>query len=294
MAKSGGLEIPPEYEALLNRLLRRISPRTAGAMGINPHLLSKARKRSISNRSLLPECSQRWGTLSEAEKDDWAAAGDEVNMSGWALFVQDTSYRINVGLPGVAVPSTLHQYKCGRIDIPDTEDHAIIKQEHPRRYWVRRKVEGHKGLYEDEPVDEVLSLPLEIGCSYRSDLTNISGDGYAKIYALVEHHYQGQKLYADVGFEMQLQAGWTRNTATLSQTLGIARSYTLFIELFGVHGWLEFDNLLAFHTGNNFARDFACNDINQPPLDAYYVVSPSWEADDVPLAVTWGSVYHDD
>lgn len=294
MAKSGGLDIPPEYEALLNRLLRRISPRTLGAIGLNPHLQSKARRASISSRSLLPECSQRWQTLTEQEKDDWAIAAEEVNLEGWALFVQDTSYRINVGFSGVATPSTLHQYKVGRIDIPDTLDHAIIKQEHPRRYWVRRKVVGHKGLYEDEPVDEILAMPLEIGCSYRANLTNINGDGYAKLYAQVEHFYQGQKLHTDVGIDMQLQTGWTRQTASLAETFGVARSYILWLELSGVHGWLEFDNVLAFHSANNFARDFTCNDINQPPVEAFHVVSPSWRAHDVPDGVQWGSEYPDD
>lgn len=294
MALSGGLTIPNELQILFDRLLRQLAPRTSGAVGLNRGMMTRKAKRDVALRSLLPECSELWAGLSQVTKDAWSAAGAVSNYSGWNLFVQDTSYRLKFGIAGLATPSELHQYKVGHVLIEAPAVSASIVQLHPRRYFITRKISGSKGLYEDIAISESLVLPLEVGASYRADLQSTGDNSYARFSAIIESHYQGRKIYTDTGFNIDLQSGWTRSTKSISEVLGVARSYVLQLDLNNVRGWLEFDTVLAFHSGINWARDFRCTNINQPLTATHFMVSPSWQALNTPVGVDWGSLYPSD
>lgn len=294
MALVATQEVPEAWKPLLKKILRVVDARRRGAVAKKGHLLSREAARNVSQRSLLPECSALWAGLSEPEKEAWSIAGAESGYSGWNLFVQDTSYRLKFGIPGLATPSTLHQYKVGRLEINAPADAAVLAQYHPVKYWKEQKVTGSKGLYEQVPVIEQLVLPLMVGTSYRTNLIATSPEYIARFYAIITSNYQGRDIETEVGFDLDLQSGWKRDTATATEVLGTARDYNLWLEFRDVRGWIEWDNVAAIHTGTNWARDFRCNDVNNELTRVNWQIESSWEETFLPAGAAFDSVYPDD
>lgn len=59
----------------------------------------------------------------------------------------------------------------------------------------------------------------------------------------------------------------------------------------GVRGWLEWDNVLAKHTGTNYARDYRCTDVNNELTSVNYQIEKSWEEQFLPSHTAFDSVY---
>lgn len=291
MALTGSLDVPQELRDLWAQLFRPVEKRRYSAVAAKGHLMTPQKKRNVSSRSLLPEIAALWQNLTPTQQAAWKQAGAQQGYNAWNTFVQDTSYRLKYGLPGVAIPSYYHQYKVGKIEIGGTAKRVVIMQFHPTTYYKMKKIRGTKSQYEPIKITEQLVLPLEIGISYKSELSSYGGTGSAKFYAEVTSHYQGRNIKTNIGFEMGLSSGWTRQTALASQVLGVARSYSLAIELDNVQGAFYFDNILARHTGANFARDFRCNDVNNSLTTVNYMIESSWEEQFLPSGAAYDSVY---
>lgn len=293
MASVGTLDIPPELLELWRKLFRPVETRRYSAVARSGHLLSPEKKRAVSTRSLLPEISAAWAAMSPETKQAWKDAGAAARYTGWNLFVQDTAYRLKHGLDGLATPSVLHQYKCGRIEIGGSAKKVILKQYHPTTYYKMRKIRGTTGIYEPVKITENLQLPLQIAASYRANLTAYGGEPKCTFYAEITSHYQGRNIQTVAGFDLLLSTGWTRQTAQSTEVLGVARSYTLVIELDNVQGFLHFDNVVAQHTGTNYARDWRCNDVNNDLTTVNYMIEKSWEEQFLPTGAAFDSVYDD-
>lgn len=291
MALTGTLDVPPELKALFDKLFRPVEKRRYSAVATKGHLLSPVKKRAIATRSLLPDISALWLALSSGQQLAWKVAGAQTSYNGWNLFVQDTAYRLKYGLPGLAVPSTFHQYKVGKIVVSGAAKRVKLVQFHPSQYYKMKKIVGTKAQYEPIKITESLVLPLEIALSYKTELVEYGGTGTARFYAEVTSHYQGRNIQTVVGFDMELSSGWARQTALVSEVLGVVRSYNLTIELDNVQGAFYFDNVLARHTGTNYARDYRCNDVNNNLTDINYMIESSWEEQFLPLGAAFDSVY---
>lgn len=293
MAVVGSFTIPDEILVLFNNLVRRVDSRRYGAVAQQGHLLSREKKLKVSTRSLLPVISDYWRGLTTTEQNNWKSAGASNTLNGWNLFVQDTAYRLKYGLPGLATPSDLHQYKVGKIEIAAPATGATIAQYHPNRYYKLKKVTGSKALYVDFAINEALVLPLEIGLSYKSALTSQSGNSYARFYAVIKSHYQGRDIETTFSIELSLSASWTRETLNCTEVIGVARSYELWLDLHDVRGQFYFDNIRAYHTGTNWARDHRCNDVNNDLSKINYQIEKSWEEQYLPTGSAFDSVYVD-
>lgn len=293
MTNVTGLLIPPELTRLFNEVFRVNDARRFGSVSKRGHLLSRAQSLKVSSRSLLPQVSALWGALTPAERLAWKTAGVQSSVGGWNLFVQDTCYRLKHSIPGIATPNIVQQYKVGRVEINSPASAAQLVQYHPVEYFRLRKVRGSKALFVDEKIIELLVLPLSIGISYRSNLIVPSGTGNVEFYAEVESSYQGRTIKTNLGITLPLSTSWTRYTATLPSVLGVARSYNLFINAVNVRGYIEFDNIRAFHTSNNYARDFRCNDVNNTLTRSNYQIEKSWEELILPAGSAYDSVYPD-
>jgi hypothetical protein len=90
---------------------------------------------------------------------------------------------------------------------------------------------------------------------------------------------------------LTLRSGWQRQTVALTEALGVVRSYNIYLEFVDVRGWLEWDNVLASHTGTNWARDYRCNDVNNTLTRANYQIEKSWEEEFLPVGCAFDSVY---
>ena len=294
MALVGYLEIPPELTALLKNLISSTSNRRTGAVRKAGYLPSRARVLNLTQRSLLPQISGFWDGLTPQQQLNWKMAARTMGMNGWNLFVQDTSYRLKYGIPGLATPSTLHQYKVGRVEIKAPADRVVLRQYHPEKYYVSKKMRGDTTLRENVPVYEKLRLPLLLGMSYRAQLVPTSPEYRARYYATIYSSYQGRTIETVHGFDFDLSTGWKRDATSITEVIGKARSYDLWIELHHVRGWFEWDNVASEHSGSNYARDARCTDVNNELTTANFQIEASWEEQVLPFGSAFGSVYPED
>ena len=294
MAIIGGLEVPEQLIQLFSELVRVNDSRRYGSVAKNGHLLSKEQKLKVSTRSLLPQISEYWAALSSAQKAAWKTAGDASNYNQWNLFVQDTAYRLKYGLPGVATPSDLYQYKVGKLDIKAPASGARLKQYHPERYYKLKKVTGTEGLWRDVEIREKLQLPLTVELSYKSNLTAVDDMAYARFYAIIYSSYQGRTIETIAGFDLLQSTAWTRNSFTATDVIGKARIYDLNLDFSGVVGEFYWDNVVARHSGTNYARDWRCVDVNNELTRSNYQIEKSWEEEYLPSGAAFDSVYHEE
>lgn len=255
--------------------------------------LSVKRKAGLTARSMLPQIAAVWELLSDAEKLAWSNAGTECNLNGWRLFVQDQSLRIKNDLPGVAIPSLLHQSLVGVLQIDSPAAELKIIQIHPRFYWVSKSVYGKKGMYEPVKITEDFALPLKISLNYRAELEEVASPSFAKLFARVWHSYQGQDIYTDLEIPLDYVGDWKNAEATLTTLAGYVVRYDLYFHLKNLTGTLYVDNVKAEHSGQNWCRDPFCKDINQGFTRAFYQVPKHWAGVVVPDGSWFESFYID-
>lgn len=294
MALIGTLDIPPELLESFRKLFVSSDNRRRGALRKHGYIMPRAKKLNVATRSLLPQITALRDSLTVPQIAAWKAASSATGMNYWNLFVQDTAYRIKYGIEGLATPSLLHQYKVGRIEIVAPAQGAVLAQYHPNKYWISKKMRGPTVIREDVAIIENLLLPLEVGLSYKSNLVSTGPDTKAKFYAIIYSSYQGRTIQTQVGFDIDLSSAWQRQTVTASEVIGVVRSYDLWIELVDIRGTFDFDNVLALHTGTNYARDKRCNDINNELSLVNYQIESSWEEQFLPTGASFDSVYPDD
>lgn len=294
MALTGYLDVPPELLELFQKLISPTSNRRTGAVRKHGYLQSKKKILDLTTRSLLPQIRDLRDALSPAEIASWKAAALAARQNWWNLFVQDTAYRLKYGIPGLAIPSTLHQYKVGRIEIAGTASSVKLTQYHPNKYYVNKKIRGSTLLREDVAVFENFSLPLEIQISFRSKLVAYGAAPKARFYAIVFSSYQGRTIETLVNIDLDLTTEWQRKNIICNSVIGTARYYQLFIELSDVHGVFEWDNVGAWHNGVNWARDWRCSDVNNEITRTNFQIEKSWEELFLPAGTGFDSVYPSD
>jgi len=235
-----------------------------------------------------------WAGLGPSGQDNWTEAGAVMNMTGRRLFVQDTAERIRLELSGVDDPSLLHQSFVGWLHVESPASNMTLEQSHPEQYWVQHKIKGTKSMYEAILVTEDFALPLEIKINYKAYLEEVGGSGYAHFYAQVRSSYQGLDIFTTCLVDMDLMADWEQKTMTLSSVRGTPISYSLFLKLFNVRGDLFIDDLVAFHSGQNWVRDPACKDIHVSFTRAFTQVPKHWAPVSLPDGADYDSVYGGD
>ncbi len=255
--------------------------------------LSRKRKAGLTLRSLLPTIAEIWNNLSDVVKTAWGSAGAESELNGYRLFVQDQSLRIKNDLAGSATPSLLHQSDVGVLQIDSPADELKIIQSHPRFYWVSRKVTGTDSQYEPVKITEDLALPVTISLNYRAELEEVASPSFAKMYARFWYSYQGQDLYEDLEIDLDLITDWKNAEATLTSLTSYVIGYDIYIHLSNLRGTLYFDNVKVEHSGQNWARDPFCRDINQGFTRAFYQIPKNWSAITSPDGTWFESFYID-
>lgn len=291
MARTTFVELAPGQDVLFYKPLSVGDRFTFARLNKKTKFFSRKKKKGISQRSLLPQIAEIWKTFTPEQKQAWTNAGAQVNLDGWKLFVQDQSARIINEIAGSAAPSLLHQSWVGYLSVEAPATAIKISQLHPRAYWISRKVAGKKSMYEPVLVTEDFALPLTITINYRSSLTVSGGENYARFYARVWSSYQGVDRYTDLIVPFDYVSGWSQASAVLSSVIGHIIGYSLFLELKGVQGWVECDNIKAEHSGQNWVRDTQCLDLNEAFTRAFYQIPKHWIGISMPAGAEFGSLY---
>jgi hypothetical protein len=279
--------IEPAYYANLTMADRFVVPHVV----MKKTFFSRKSVKGLTAKSLLPQISTSWATLSEAQKTAWSEAGAVRGLNGWRLFVADMSARIKNDIAGIATPSLLYQAWVGKIKITAPAEEIKIAQLHPSFYWISRKVYGKKGQYEPVKVEEHISLPLVLSLNYKSNLTSTGAGSFAKFYADVWYSYQGINRIKTVEISLDSIADWKNATVTLSSVESIVIGYTLYFHIYKMTGTLYIDNVKATHTGQNWVRDTYCEDIYQTFTRAFYQIPDHWAPVVLPSGAEYDSVY---
>lgn len=293
MAKTTYLTIPTGFDDQYWKGLKSSDRFVIPRVSRNDTLISRYRKKGLSQKSLLPQISALWAELSTDTKDSWSLAGAECGLSGWQLFVQDTAYRIINEIEGVASPSLLHQSFVGKILIGGTATGIKLAQYHPNTYWVQQKVTGTKNMYQPKLVTESFGLPLQIGLNYKADMYGWSENSNIHFYAQIFNSYQGKDDSKIIDIPLDWSSPWTSVSAQLDSFRGTIIGYNLFLEAVDMQGTLLFDNVKAIHGGTNWARDPYCKNIDITFTKAFYQIPKHWVAVSLPEGAEYDSVYPD-
>jgi len=292
MAKTSVLIIPEGLDTTYFKSLQ------SGDRFVIPHIkvkrvfTSRSRKAGLSQKSLMVQLAPVWASFTDEQRNSWNLAGAECDMSGWKLFVQDTSVRLANDVPGYATPNILYQSKVGKIAVEAPAVGLKILQLHPQSYYINKKVTGTRSEYEPKLITENLSLPVDIAISYRSNLVSAGDDPFAKFYIIIYSNYQGRTIENFCEIPFSLVHSWERLTASISGVKGQFRGYTAFIEIHDCRGDLLFDNVDIVHGGINWARDPFCNSIQTTFTKMFYQIPRNWAPEEIMTGAYYRSVYH--
>lgn len=293
MAKISYQDIPPEFDQLILKSL------TPADRFIIPHVsikkLISRRKllKGITQKSQLKNISSAWNLLSTLDKNAWVSAGLKSGLTGYKHFTKEYILRLKNGLEPVTVPSIYHQGNVGKIQIEAPATKIIIRQDHPIYYYIKTKVKGTKSQYEPKLTTEFVSFPFNIYISYKSNLTNINSQYVAKLIITMVSNYQGRDIETNTEYNFSLSHDWTEVTFNINEVFGKFRYYNVKLHFENVRGEFYFDNFKLYHSGKNWARDTACNDIHQDFTRAFYQVSKHWIAEHIDNGANFESVYID-
>lgn len=292
MAKTSFQLVPPEYLTDYKNTLQSGDRFQFTRVILKNAFYSRNRVKGLTLRSLIPAATVLWNGLTSLERTAWNTAATFSNSKGWSVFLRDYAFRVKQGLPGLATPSNFHQVEVGRLNIAAPATSIKIAQYHPQTYYISRKVTGSRDMRVPVLVLENFDLPLDLSISFKTNLTSVGTGAYARFYCVLYSHYQGRTIETVCQVPFPLVQDWTIGTASITRVLGLIRGYTAFVEVYNARGDVWFDNVKIEHSGQNWARDSFCNDIDQSFTKAFAQVPKNWVAVDVSNGAFFGSVYY--
>jgi len=291
MARTSYIEIPEAMIDNFNKVLKSGDRFQFAKIVRNDTLLSRKRKSGLTQRSLLPQVAELWSDLSDVQVANWGLAAAEMGLNGWQLFVQDQCIRIINDIPGSATPSLFHQSWVGALAVASPADEITIAQFHPLSYWIKKKVRGIAGLYQPVLVTEPFALPLELSINYKVERSD-SLTPEIMFYAVVRSSYQGVEEEHVCAVTLNyVDEVWQNDTAIISDVRGTLLGYALYISATNFHGTIYIDNIKATHSGQNWARDPYCKNIDETFTRNYYQVPKHWVAVELPNGAEFDSIY---
>ena len=302
MAKTQFIDIPPELAPLQAKALEQRDRYVLGVVQGHKREPSKKQKRELKRSAIIDHGQQGrgslfrylspfWTTLSDPAKNSWRDAAINSNLTNWQLYISDNAARIRDDIETPTTPSTIWQVRAGRILVEPPAFAVILRQDHPQQYVVANPVRGKSWKDELVTVDEIFDLPLELSISYKSNLTQVSPRPSLFFGARVWTSYQGQDIFQNHTIRFDPVSDWTRGSLTISHQRGILIGYRLLLTVVGYNGELLFDNVSAFHTGTNWARDPRCDNINKEFKNAFALVPPFWIPSFIQPGVSFSSQY---
>lgn len=291
MAKISYWQFPEEWLPLINRILAWNDRFFFVSLRRKPGAYSVRRKKIVTQNSLLPQISEAWNNLQQSAKDEWATAAEVDAQRSFRLFVQEFAQSYQYQLDPPQLPSLFAQNNVGRCVISFPAAGFLLKQEHPFEYEIVRNVTGKRSMQYIETVREWLSFPFIIGISWKTNLEPVGTDPFAGFYVEVLSHYQGRDIYTPTYITFGASDEWQRTEIEVQRPIGLIKGYTAYIDVNGYQGELDFDNVLLQHSGQNWARDFRCNNIQTNYTRAFQQVARNWESVIAPSGFLYGSVY---
>lgn len=283
---------------------RMINTAAGNVVGFTTRKAQRSQRKRLRYTSDFQDSAVEWANLDEPTKEDWIALGAEYGLTGWQAFLQRATLQAQLGATRYGVlpvgqayfgggseidnygTNAIANYRMGTLYIASDTISATLEQDHPQNYNIRRRIPLSKRVFETVAVNEVVLLPLTIGISWRmitdSDYENIA----ARFYARIEYETEEGTDYLEQGFDFEPSNEWQRDTLEIAEAPGTILGYALFIDVAGMEGRFEFDNILAYHTATNWAIDATCDNVNPTYLPQWGDINKTWQ-----VSSTGGDVF---
>jgi hypothetical protein len=276
MALIDGFSIAPENEELFFKAIRW------GNRFVNTRLISKERplsreaKNDVINTSVLPQVSEIWNGLTEEEKTLWVNAAYWAGQTGYNLFVQDTSYRINNGIAGIAVPNEYHQYKVVRVDITQGNKSYTVSQVHNKQYYKLTKVTGTQNQYKPVLITENVTMPMYFRFNLKSNLTKAAT--VSAFEARVEIDFIGPDGYDQTAytFNVPINTAWDYFEIPVEGFEYEVLTYAIIFRVQGYTGVFEYDGIEIEHSSQNWAFDSNCDTVGYKQKNYGVYIPLAW------------------
>lgn len=302
MAKVQSFLTPEELVPLRQKTIQARDRFTLGAVQSQRRPLSRAKRRlltrpAITNSpmkgrgSLFKKFSPMWRDLPQYKKDNYKAGGVPSFLTNWQLYISDNAARLRHSLPLEQPVSEIWQVRTGRIFLTNHTPAFVIKQEHPHKYTVTRKVRKMPWKEEMVNITEYFALPIKLEIRYKSNLLAVGSTQQARYFARIWSSYQGVDIFTDLEINFDAVTDWVHKTVQLPSIRGIVIGYTLYIEILGYTGEILFDNLRCIHSGQNWVRDPRCDNVGRVFKGGFSEVKPFWEIEKQPSETFFGTVY---
>ena len=259
------LNVPPEVQDLWNKSCVA-RPGYFGKKVDKKFYIHRRRNfTSLIARSQFQSISSIWNGLTDDERDAWDDAGGWSGQTGWDLFAQDTIYRKNNKLPGLAVPNGYHQFKVGLISLvsPVTEVH----------------------LYQNLP--GFLGAKIYWYINYLSKLVSAGAGSYARMTVTITSYENDDTpdnaTPNDFDFDLPAGSAWDWVTYEDDYSDSIVTGIVVHLHIYKMTGKLYLDGLGIEHDDTNFALDPQFNDFKN-----------NWKVDTLPQGAFFKSVYPPD
>lgn len=292
MAKIGYWAFPPEWEPLIKKILKWNDRFFFTSVRRNNTLMTRKRLSGLSQRSLQPAAALEWQNLPSDTKSMWAEAAQSNAQTSFQLYLQEYAQSIKHEIEVPLTPSIFAQNNCGRCMITFPAAGFVLMQEHPYQYFVQRKVTGTRDQMELVSIIEDFDFPFKVGLSYRTELEALSENAKAVFLIEVLSHYQGQDIVTPYEVELPLVSDWHRIETTLKKPIGKPKEYIAYIDVLQCQGVIDFDNILLHHSGQNWARDFRCNNIRTNVTRSFIQIAKHWDPIIMPAGVFYDSIYY--
>jgi hypothetical protein len=259
------IAVPPEYQDLWNKACV-INSGSYGTKVDKKNIVFRRRNfTSLIARGNFQGLAQQWDSLTALQQADWDDAGYWSGQSGWDLFAQDTLYRINNNILGIATPNLYHQFKVGELKIESPAEEIQIYQ-----------------TYYNLPDTEI-----EWAFNLFQNLTSTGAGSYAKLFVTVSTGYiiEETGLPEVIVYEYDLLelSDWEYWQDGYYDGIWGAGIIEFKIHIYKMTGVLYIDGIELNYNDQNFANDFQCNDF------ASY-----WGVITLPSGASFGSIYPPD
>lgn len=291
MAKTGEITLTPAEEELYLKALRIENRYTSPIVNKKDITYSRRSFKELVAMSKFEECAILWEQEAESLKTAWDNAGAVCGLTGWELFLQDTTYRLENGLVGTGSPNLLRQYKVLKIGLNSAAIALSADQWHSSPYYLAVRNEGQKNAFTPVEITETPSFPFTWGFNYQIDITKkyAYSAAYARLYMIGREAGSVVSQYNYMYFP--LVSGWTQFEEVVD--LGWDEFYYYYLRLYFYYcdGTVFIDNLRFEYDSQNWAIDKNCDLARPVYRGALAECRPPWYTGGVSPADFFDSVY---
>ena len=127
MAKVAIMTLPPDFQALLDKILAHFDQMIYPTWATRNFHLTRAAKKANAEKTVLPKVADAWRLLTTAQKLDWKNAKGYTGYSNYQLFTADFIYRRKNGLSLPGTPYLTHQLYGLKISNPGGGDQIRVR-----------------------------------------------------------------------------------------------------------------------------------------------------------------------